>query len=193
MEEDIEWAKRRLNSVMDLLEKGVSFVGGNSMNAEYHIPKEGIKILKEIKAKFPDNDKISNIMEYDELKDEYQYAKKLYVFTKTKEIADALGITLRSDELQQTGPIIAQYQNQVSTQVNLQSVENVIECINSLDLELKQKEELVKLTKDFEETAKTKDPSKLKSILKKVAEISPKVAGFLFEHATELGLLASLL
>jgi len=88
---------------------------------------------------------------------------------------------------------MTQIQSQSATQVNLQSMNNVIECINSLQIEWEKKEELVKLTKEFEENLGKKDSGKLKSILKKVAEISPKVAGFLLEHASELGLIALLL
>jgi|CXWL01.1.fsa_nt_gi hypothetical protein len=107
--------------------------------------------------------------------------------TKIRELADYFSLTLDIDQKTQSGPVMAQYQNQVSTQINLQKVDNVIECINSLNLNFEQKTELVKLTKEFEENLNKKDSGKLKSILTKVAEISPKVAGFLLEHASELG------
>ena len=82
---------------------------------------------------------------------------------------------------------MAQYQNQTSMQINLQKIDTVIECINSLPINFEEKAELVKLTKEFEQSLEKKDSGKLQTILQKVADISPKVVGFLLEHASELG------
>jgi len=193
MSEDIDWAKKRLNSIMKELEQGSKYVDGDSSNAAHYITRRALDILNEIKDKFPNNQLIPSILTRKELREKYQYAELYYIFTTIREIGDALGIEFSKDKEEQSGPIMAQYQNQSSTQINLQSVDNVIECINSLQIEWAKKEELVSLTKEFEEATKKKDSGKLKTILKKVAEISPKVAGFLLEHASELGLLALLL
>jgi len=162
MVKDNQWAKKKLDFVIDLLEDGPKFIEGDSSNVDYYIPREGIRVLTEIMDAFPKIE-VSDIVEFKDLKEEgYQYAKKFYVYTKAKEIANELGVTLRIDKEKPEGPILAQYQQQVSSQVNLQTVDNVIECINSLDVKFEQKTELVKLTKEFEENLEKKDAGKLK-------------------------------
>ncbi len=193
MSEDQEWVKRRLNSVIDELEKGSKFIGGSSTNIEHYTTKRALEILNKLKEKFPENKSIPEILTREEIQKQYHYAPNYYIYTTVREITDALGIDLNVDQKEQSSPIMAQYQNQVSNQINLQTVDNVIECINSLNIKWEQKTELVQLTKDFEKAVEEKDSGKLKSILKKVAEISPKVAGFLLEHASVLGLGALLL
>lgn len=188
---DLAWVKRRLDSVISELENGPKYIGGNAGNIPHYTTERSLEILNDIKQKFPEA--IPKILTRKEITEKYQYAPSFYIYSTVREIADALNIDLNVDQKTQAGPIMAQYQNQTSTQINLQTMDNVIECINSLKLEWTKKEELVNLTKEFEEATKKKDSGKLKTILKKVAGISPKVAGFLLEHASELGLLALLL
>jgi len=192
MSEDLEWAKLRINSIIDELQNASKYIGGGVLNIPHYLTKRELKVLNQIKAKFPENDKIPELLTEEEIHKEYQYAPTFYIYTTVREIANALGIDLETDKKDQSSPIMAQYQSQSATQVNLQTLDNVIECINSVDIEWGKKEELVKLAKEFEEAGKTKDSGKLKNILKAVIEISPKVAGFLIEHAAELGFSALL-
>ena len=188
VEEKIEYVRRRLNSFMNVIMEGTKGVGStNEYNVEYYGLKQFIEFHKKINELFPDNELLPKVKTIEEIVKDYQYAQGFYLKTIIREIADVLDITLDFDKTHADSPMMAQYQNQSSTQINLQTMNNVIECINSLQIEWEKKEELVKVTKEFEENLKKKDSSKLKSILTKVAEISPKVAGFLLEHASELG------
>ena len=184
----IEWARRRLNSFMNTVMEGTAGTGNTQPhNIEYYGLKQFREFHEKILEIFPDNEFIPKPKTDEELTKEFQHGRGFYFKTTIREIADALGITLDYDKNDESSPMMAQYQSQSTTQINLQTMHNVIECINALQIEWERKEELVKLSKEFEENLKKKDSGMLKTILKKVAEISPKVAGFLLEHASELG------
>src|SRR3989344_8978242 len=185
----IDYVERRLNSLLNNILEGTKGVGNTqSHNVEHYSTKEFIELHKKIKEMFPENNFLPNPMTIEEINKEYQYGQGYYVKTKIREIAAALGITLEVDKRSNSAPIMAQYQTQSLTQLNLQNVNNVIECVNSLQLEWEKKEEIVKLVREFDEASKKKEENKLKSIFKKIAEISPQAAGFILQYAKELGL-----
>ena len=191
---DINWAKKRLNSTMEEIREGSKLISGDESNIGYYITKRFIELHQKIKQKFSDNTSIPEPKTLEEINEGYKYAKLYYVFTTVKEIADSLGISLKDSQTKETGQIIAQYQNQQVTQVNVQTIDNLIENINKLDIDFNTKTEIVKLVKEFDEEAKgEKNPGKLKDILMKIGKLSAKAGAYLFEHAEELGLLPLIL
>ena len=192
--EKIDLVTRRLNSFMNEIMEGTKGVGDTqSHNVEYYGLKRFLEFYKQVKEMFPENDLLPTPLSMEEINKKYQYGSGFYLKATIREIADALGITLKYDKKSESGPIMAQYQNQNVSQINFQNIDNVIECVNNLQIELNKKEEIINLVREFDQAAEKKDSSKLKSILKKVAELSPKAATFLLEHASELGLMSLLL
>lgn len=192
--DNLDFVKNRLNSIMNEIMEGIKGAGTTqSHNVESYSLKRFTELHKQIKELFPDNQFLPNPKTLEEIYKEYQYGEGYYLKSTIREIADALGIVLEFDRKPQSGPIVAQYQSQSTVQVNLQNLNNVIECINNLQLEWEKKETIVKLTREFEEAEKENNPVKLRSILKKVGELSPKAAAFLVEHAAELKILSQLL
>ncbi|MDH3794238.1 MAG: hypothetical protein OER78_04065 [Nitrosopumilus sp.] len=190
----LDWEERKLNSFMKRIQECKEFVRGAETNFDHHITIDFIELHKKIKEKHSDNESIPDVLTIEEIQKKYQYARLYYVYSTIQDIADALGITLKNNKQQETTPTIAQYQTNVMTQTNVQTLSNLIENVNNLQIEQNQKDEIVKLVNEFEEEAQTsKNPDKLKNILKKVANISAKAGAFLFEHAKELGLLSLLL
>jgi len=193
-ERNFQYVRKRLNSFMNNIMEETKGVGNTAKhNLDYYGLKQFVEFHQKVNELFPDRELVPKAKTIEEINKDYQYAQGFYLKTAIREIADALGITLDFDEAREDSPTMTQYQNQSSTQINLQSMSNVIECINSLQIGWEKKENLVKLTKEFEENLEKKDSGNLKSILKKVAEISPKVAGYLLEHASELGKIGLLL
>jgi len=192
--EDRKWVEASLNSMLKELQEGPKFIHGDESNPAFYITKRFVELHKQIKEKFSDKNLIPPVLGLEEINKNYQYAKLYYVFTTINQIADALEIKLKDKNQKELGQIIAQYQNLQVTQINVQTIENVIENINKLDIDFNTKTEIVKLVKEFDKEAKgTKDPQKLKDILLKVGKLSAKAGAYLFEHAEELGLLSLLM
>ena len=190
LQDNIAFAERRLNSLMNEIMEGTKGVGDTqSHNVEFYSTKRFLELHKQIAEMFPLNKRIPKYLTIEEIPKKYQYGRGYYVKSTIRELADALGIKLEYDKKSESSPFMAQYQSQNVSQVNLQTLSSVIDCVNNLQMDWNTKEKVVELLKEFEQEATTeKNPSKLKSILTKVAEISPTVAGFLFQHAHELGL-----
>jgi len=190
----LDWEKRKLNSFMKRIQEGKEYVRGAETNFDYHITIDFIELHKKIKEKHSDNESIPDVLTIEEIQQKYEYARPYYVYSTIQDISDALGITLENNKQQESTPTIAQYQTNVMTQTNVLTLSNLIENVNNLQIEPNQKDEIIKLVNEFEKEAQTsKNPNKLKDILKKVANISTKAGAFLFEHAKELGLLSLLL
>ena len=193
-DEGKKWAAAKLNTMLKELKEGQELIFGDVSNISHYIPKRFMKIHKQIKEKFPDNNEIPPVLELKELHEEYQYGKLYYIFSTINDIANALGITLKETGSNDSGQIITQNTTQQVTQINVQTTENLIENINKLNIQFDTKTEIVNLVKDFDNEVKNKkDPTKLREILLKVGNLSFKAGALLFEHAEELGLLSLLL
>jgi len=190
--DNIDFVRRRLNSFMNEIMEGTE----GSCNTQLHNVQfiglnRFIDFHKQIKELFPENSLIPQPLSMEEITEKFQYGHGYYFKSIIREIADSLDITLEHDKKSESTPLMTQVQN--VAQINLQNTNNVIECINNLQLEWDKKEEIVKLIKEFDKAAVEKNTGKLKSILKQVLEISPKAATFLFEHAAELKVIVNML
>lgn len=111
--------------------------------------------------------------------------------TQIREIADNLSVDLDVDK---TNTVPNTMFSQYISQTNVQTLNNLINNINSLSIPVTDKEKITLLAKEFEEESKNKkQPEKLRGLLFKVAELSIDAAGFLLKHAHEMGVLKNLL
>lgn len=115
------------------------------------------------------------------------------VKTRVREIADHFSLTLSIDKVNSI-PSTQITQTQIVSQVNVQTLSNLIDNVNSLSIPQSDKEQIITLVKDFEDESKgEKEPKKLRNILFKVAGLSIDAAGFLLKHANEIGMLQKML
>jgi len=114
--------------------------------------------------------------------------------TRLREMASNLSVDLEVDKTMQSSPSTIITQTQNVFQNNVQSLNNLIDIVNSLQILESNKKKVLDLVKEFEEESKnTKQPEKLRNILFKVADLSIDAACFLLKHANEIGILEKLL
>ena len=113
--------------------------------------------------------------------------------TRVREIADHFLLKLDIDQ-SNSFPTTLVTQNQIVSQNNVQTLSNLIENVNSLQIPDSNKEQIVALVNEFEEESKgRKEPAKLRKIFFNVAELSMDAASFLLKHASEIGILKDVL
>ena len=111
-------------------------------------------------------------------------------------IMDILGIEF--EEINKVNsfvpPVFKITQSQNSTQVNIQSLENINSIANNLSITPEKREEVKRLLEEYKKETEVKIPneSKIKSILSKVYTISKEVGIPLLNHATQAGYLTNL-
>ena len=112
--------------------------------------------------------------------------------TRVREIADHLAITLEIDKIHPI-PHTQITQNQFVTQTNVQTLNNLIDIVNSLSVSQTNKEQIINLVKEFEQESKgNKEPKKLRGLFLQVANLSIDAASFLLKHANDIGALHDL-
>lgn len=113
--------------------------------------------------------------------------------TKVREIADNFSLTLEIDKTNII-PSTQITQNQFVTQTNVQTLNSLIENVNTLPISQTNKEQIINLVKEFEEESREgKESKKLRGLMARVAELSIDAASLLLKHANEIGTLRDML
>lgn len=186
---------RRLNSIMKDIKEAES--EENSSIRQHLIKSIWGKfedLVKLIQETFPNNEFIPESIESyaNIVYHSTEHGAGQYIKSTLREIADALEIKL--DEYKETtvpSTIVMVDQNQNVTQISSQTFDNLISNINQVKMTQEEKEEAVRLIKEFESEAKKaqSDNDKLRRIFDQVASISKDVGLMLFQYVLSQGLL----
>ena len=200
-QEDFNFVNNRLNSFLrdlkEIEEKEESGTGSYYRKVEA-LWKQFKQFHDEVIENFKNQFKHIPVHTYEAEYLEYKAGERLsqYMKTTTRNIADAMGISLTEDNIQRAPTtVLSQFQNQSSVQTVIQNMDNFIENITSLNIEQSTKTEIINLMKEFESEAKKDNPDS-KTLREKFYNICKKSmdAGIIaLKFANTLGILTTLL